>query len=270
MDAVAEYNAKRWAALVGAGAVFTRPYLDLDAASAQQLLDPAGRLGPLQGKRVLCLASGGGQQSVAFVLLDAQVTVVDLAEAQLARDEEAARHYGLTITPQQADMRDLSALPAATFDVVYHPYSINFVPDVRTVFGQVARVIRPGGVYQLMCANPCFAGLLASDWDGQGYPLRRPYVTGMPVHYIDEPWVFRGELPATPIGGPIEYRHTWSELVNGLVDHGFSLIHLQEENLSEPDFSAEPGTNEHFTAVAPPWLWFWAKYGAAPAAQGAT
>jgi hypothetical protein len=68
MDPIAEYNKRRWAALVQANAVFTRPQLDLDEAAARARVDPEGRLGDVRGKRVLCLASGGGQQSVGYPL----------------------------------------------------------------------------------------------------------------------------------------------------------------------------------------------------------
>jgi SAM-dependent methyltransferase len=257
-DPVAEYNATRWAALVRARAIFTQPRLEMDEAAARDLVDPDGRFGDLRGQRVLCLAGGGGQQSAAFTLLGAQVTVVDLAAEQLAQDQAAAAHYGFTVTTLQGDMRDLSPLDGAGFDLVYHPYSINFVPDARTVFRQVAQTLRPGGRYYFNCANPCFAGLMIGEWDGHGYPLRRPYVDGAEIRYADESWVFRGELPAEPISGPVEYRHTLSTLVNGLIEAGFTLNRLQEEFLGTPDFDAEPGTSEHFTSIAPPWLRFWA------------
>src|SRR5687767_12883451 len=178
MDEVAAFNLARWRALAEADALFTRPALNLDAAAARERVDPDGVLGPLEGKRVLCLAGGGGQQSAAFALLDAQVTVVDLSDAQLERDAQVAAHYGVDIEIIQADMRDLSALAANTFDVVQHAYSINFVPDVRPVFEQVARVIRPGGLYSLMFHNPFIHGLNPRSWDGDGYPLRQPYLDG--------------------------------------------------------------------------------------------
>jgi 2-polyprenyl-3-methyl-5-hydroxy-6-metoxy-1,4-benzoquinol methylase len=260
MDTIAQYNQARWAALVQHNAIFTRPRLDLNAQSAREMVDPEGRLDELAGKQVLCLASGGGQQSVAFALLGAQVTVVDLAAEQLQQDVAAAHHYGVAIATVQADMRDLSALPAAAYDLVYHPYSLNFVPEPGAVFAQVARVLRPGGAYYVMCANPAFAGLTAQDWDGNGYPLRHPYADGWRIEYADEPWVFRGESPAETVGGPVEYRHTLSALLNGLLAAGFLLRWLTEENLGEPDFSAPPGSTEHFTAVAPPWLKLWTVY----------
>jgi 2-polyprenyl-3-methyl-5-hydroxy-6-metoxy-1,4-benzoquinol methylase len=129
MDEIARYNIERWKALDDAEALFTRPELHLDPTLAQALLDPERRLGDVVGKAVLCLACGGGQQSVAFALLGAHVTVVDLSDAQLQRDREAAAHYGLDITVLQGDMRDLSALATASFDIVYHPSRALFVAE---------------------------------------------------------------------------------------------------------------------------------------------
>src|SRR5215203_5222740 len=97
MDEVARYNQARWKALVEADALFTRPRLNLDVDSARQMVDSAGRLGDVSGKKVLCLASGGGQQSAAFALLGADVTVFDISAEQLERDREAAAHYGFEI-----------------------------------------------------------------------------------------------------------------------------------------------------------------------------
>ena len=93
MDDVAQFNIRRWQGLVRANAPFTRPLLDLDADSARERVDPEELFGKIAGKTVLCLAGGGGQQSAAFAVLGAWVTVLDLSEAQLGRDREAAAHY---------------------------------------------------------------------------------------------------------------------------------------------------------------------------------
>jgi SAM-dependent methyltransferase len=266
MDEVAAFNQARWQALADADALYTRPALDLDAASARERVDPDGVLGPLEGKRVLCLAGGGGQQSAAFALLGAQVTVVDLSGAQLERDARVAAHYGLDIEIVQADMRDLSALPADAFDVVHHAYSINFVPDVCAVFQQVARVIRPGGTYNLMFANPFVHGVNPRSWDGDGYPLRQPYLDGAPIQSEDEVWVFKrgddasGARARPAIPGPREYRHTLSTVVNGLAEHGFTIRRLADAVSIYPNPDAEPGTWDHFVSIAPPWLIVWCTY----------
>jgi 2-polyprenyl-3-methyl-5-hydroxy-6-metoxy-1,4-benzoquinol methylase len=259
VDEVARYNIERWNALVRANALFTRPQLELDADSAREQVDPDGMLGDVAGKDVLLLAGGGGQQSAAFGLLGARVTVLDIAEGQLERDQQAAAHYGLTITTQPGDMRDLSVFGTASFDLVYHPYSLNFVPDAREVFAQVARVLRPGGMYYVMCANPLAAGLTEHSWNGEGYALRSPYVQGAEIVYEDSDWVY-GRGDHAPIQRPREFRQTLSAVINGLVAQRFMIVQVQEIMAHDASPDAEPGTWDHFTAIMPPWLALWAVY----------
>ncbi|HEV2708145.1 MAG TPA: class I SAM-dependent methyltransferase [Pyrinomonadaceae bacterium] len=254
MDEVAKYNVGRWQALARANVVFTQPRLDLDEESAREYLDPEGRLGDVAGRDVLCLASGGGQQSVAFALLGANVTVVDISAAQLQTDAEAAAHYQLKLNLLEGDMRDLSRLSEQSFDIVWHPYSLNFVPDARAVFREVARVLRVGGLYHFMCANPFFLGLGGKDWNGEGYTLRLPYVDGAEITCQDESWIYREANRSEPISASREYRHTLGTLVDGLVAEGFLVLSLSEQHYGAPDFAAEPGTPVHLSSIAPPWL----------------
>jgi SAM-dependent methyltransferase len=260
MDKVAKHNIERWNALAAAKAIFTRPHLDLDKDSAQSYLDPQKRLGDVFNKNVLCLAAGGGQQSIAFALLGANVTVIDISDAQLKRDAEAAAHYGLSLKLIQGDMRDLSHFERDSFDIVWHPYSLNIVPDARVVFKQVARVLRENGIYYFMCANPFFIGLSGKDWKQDGYRLKLPYVDGAEITIQDETWVYNGENPNVPVVECREHRHNLSTLINGLIEHGFLVLKVSEQNFGEPNFEADPGTSEHFTSIAPPWLIFWAKF----------
>ena len=139
MDELARYNKERWEELAEAGVIYSRPKLDLDAASARAMVDPEGKLGETAGRDVLCLAGGGGQQSAAFGLLGARVTVFDLCETQLQRDREAAAHYGHEVRTVQGDMRDLSCFAAESFDVVWHAHSLTFVPDAGRVFDEHAQ-----------------------------------------------------------------------------------------------------------------------------------
>ena len=260
MDEIAKYNIERWRALVDANALFTRPALNLDPISAHERLDPEGRLGNLAGKDVLCLACGGGQQSAAFALLGANVTVFDLSEAQLQRDAEASTHYGINIKMVQGDMRDLSCFERTAFDIVYHAYSLGFVPDPRIVFQQVARVLRLGGIYHFNCANPFFVGLSEKDWNGEGYTLKQPYTDGAEVGCKDQGWVYDRSQSEAPIQFPREYRHTLSTLMGGLVEQSFMILHVSDYSDFDPNPKAEPGTWDHFVSIAPPWLSFWTTY----------
>lgn len=259
MDDIAKYNQERWEELAKNYALFSRPALDLDPVSAREMVDAEGMMGDVRGKDVLCLASGGGQQSVAIALLGANVTVFDLSATQLQRDLEAAAHYDLHITAIQGDMRDLTTFAERSFDIVWHPYSINFVPDARVVLREVARVLRPNGLYRMMCANPFILGVGEEDWNGEAYPLTQPYADGAELILRDPTWVIEyDDETSTRIQGPREFRHTLSTVVNNLVRLGFVILGTWEHTSDEPD--AEPGTWDHFKSIAPPFLTFWACY----------
>lgn len=258
MDPIRRYNERRWAALVRAQALFTRPVLDLEPASALDLVDPERRLPDLEGRSVLCLASGGGKQSLAFALLGARVTVVDLCEAQLETDRAAAIERRVSIETVHADMRDLSAFSTASFDGVYQPYSLNFVDDPDLVFRQVARVLRPRGWYHVAFANPTALGVSSTDWTGAGYPIRADYHDPGPVDARDESWVFReGPPDSTEVPPPREYRHTWSRVVNALAGNGFAITHVSEPRPGGDEDG--PGTWPHFARHLPPWFELWTR-----------
>jgi SAM-dependent methyltransferase len=179
----------------------------------------------------------------------------------LARDEQAASHFGLTVAAVQADMRDLSALDAGAFEVVYQPYSINFMPDVQVVFQEVARLLQPGGRYQLQFVNPFTLGVNPRAWTGDGYLLQQPYQDGAPLTAADEGWVYAPSDAAGPDAGappaappPREYRHGLGTVVNCLTAHGFSISRLTEQASIYPDPAAAPATWDHFVAYAPPWI----------------
>jgi ubiquinone/menaquinone biosynthesis C-methylase UbiE len=259
MDSVYRFNRDRWEALVDAEALFTRPWLNETQGSSRQRLDPAGRLGDLNDKDVLCLAGGGGQQSVALALNGSRVSVFDISEGQLQRDLEAARHYGYAVSTFQGDMRDLNVFQSGVFDIVCQPYSLNFVPDCRDVFAQVARVLRSGGLYTFWAANPFAAGLGTHSWNGHAYEITKLYEQGAVIDYKDEAWVFPRDSSATRPNGPREYRHLLSTLFNGLIDSGFALLHMAEETGHERIGDLVPGQWDHFAAVAPPWLSFLAR-----------
>jgi SAM-dependent methyltransferase len=263
MDGLIDYNKARWEELARANVEYSQPYLHLDATSARAVVDQHGILGDVAGRKVLCLASGGGQQSAAFGLLGAQVTVLDLSETQLHRDRVAADHYGLDVRIIQGDMRDLSALPSDEFDVVWQSYSINFIPDVTPVFQEVARVIRPAGRYYLQFANPFTHFSLDEDaWDGKGYPLKYHYVDGQEVTGLNPNWrywdVRTEEGKRVKVKSPREFRHTLGTVINGLSREGFAILGAWEDDSGDPD--AKPGTWEHFTSIAPPWLSLWATH----------
>ncbi len=256
MDDLARHNRQRWNGLAAAGVQYSRPWLDLNETNARERVDPNGLLGELRGKRVLCLAAGGGQQSAAFGLLGADVTVFDLSDEMLARDEAAARHYGLAVRTIQGDARDLSLLAGNDFDVVWQAHSLSFIPEIDRLYDSVVRVLRPGGVYHLSSCNPLAYGA-DERWTGTGYMLREGYVEGAEAVCGDGCWdIVDGQGRAKRVAGPREFRHTLTATMNGLIGRGFVFLDVHEEPLGRPE--AEPGSWDHFCSIAPPWLVIWA------------
>lgn len=255
MDDLANYNKNRWEALAQARVAYSRPFLDLTPENALAALDPdpvfvGSPFSQVAGKNVLCLAGGGGQQTAVFGILGANVTVLDLTETQLARDHEAAAHHGYTIRALQGDMRDLSAFDADSFDVVWQPYSINFVPDAAQVLRQVGRIIRPGGFYHVQFANP-FWSMDADAWLPQGYPVKQPYISGQQLLFSSATWKFEDEQGNQHrIEGPHEFLHTYGQIVNTLAQTGFIILGLREGPEGNPQ--AAPGTWDHLVTVIPP------------------
>lgn len=238
-DEAVAINRRHREKMVEEGCGYTIPWLDLDVALIRQYakgqLDPVPELSlamyPLsvfldvEGKDVLCLAAGGGQQSAVFALLGARVTVVDLAEGQLEGDRKAAAHYGYEVTTIQADMRDLSCLEDSSFDTVYGT-GMSYVPDIRPVYSEVARLLRTGGIYRVDFSNPALDFV---EWDGRAYCITRPYSTR--VNQRED--------------GAIEFRHYMNEVFNGLIAEGFFIQQVHETPHYLQDTQAPPGSWTH-------------------------
>ena len=222
-DEVAVANQRLWEDEVKKGCGYTIPWLDLDISVLRQYADgkreflpepltcvyPPSVLADVEDKDVLCLASGGGQQSAVFGLLGARVVVVDLAEGQLEGDGTAAAHYGYEVTAIHADMRDLSCIDDDAFDIVYQADSMSYVPDVREVYGEVARILRTGGIYRVVHSQPAIHSVA---WDDNAYRITKPYADR--VNRRDD--------------GGIEFRHYMADILNGLIDLGFSIQRVVE------------------------------------------
>jgi SAM-dependent methyltransferase len=246
-DEAGAINKRHWERMVREGCGFTQPWLDLDPAVlaqfAQGNLDPVppplidvyppGLLAGVRGRDVLCLASGGGQQSAVFSLLGARVTVVDLAEGQLEKDRAAATHYGYEVSTICSDMRDLSAIPDRSFALVFQAPSMAYVPDVGPVYAEVHRVLRPGGLYRVSFSNPATEFVDWNSWDGHGYRLTVPYTERVERD---------GEH------GSIQFRHYLAEIFNGLVGAGFAIreVHDSPQYLLPENAHARPGTWDHW------------------------
>ena len=107
----------------------------------------------LDGLKILCLASGGGQQAPVLAAAGADVTVTDISRKQLEQDKKVAERDGLTLK-QFKDMSDLSDFEDEYFDIVVNPVSNLFVKDVNLVWNEISRVLKNRGILISGFTNP--------------------------------------------------------------------------------------------------------------------
>jgi len=162
----------------------------------------------LAGAAVLCLASGGGQQGPVLAAAGAAVTVFDNSPRQLGRDEEVAAREGLAIRTVLGDMRDLSAFPDASFDVVFNPVSNVFCPELAPVWRESFRVLRPGGILLVGFLNPdvFIFDVVALERGELVVRYRLPF---------SSPGLPEAEREQYHADGPAEFSHSLTEQISG-------------------------------------------------------
>jgi len=245
---VHDHNRRAWDQRARDGKRFTRPASPDALFNPMKTVDGVGWLtgrDTVAGKRLLALGAGGGKHAAIYAAAGARVTVVDISQAMLELDTRVARERSLDITPVRASMDDLSALGDRLFDIVIHPVSTCYVPNVAPVYAQVARVMKPGGVYISQHKQP--VSMQASV---------KPSPTGR-VYEITEPCDRTGPLPSVTGSlhreeGTIEYLHTWEQLVGHMCRAGFVIEQLMEPRHGDP--KAKPGTFEHRSRWVPPYV----------------
>ena len=96
------------------------------------------------GERVLDVAAGNGNATLAAARRFADVTSTDYVGALLERGRERAAADRLPVTFQEADAE---ALPFAdgSFDVVLSTFGVMFTPNQERAAAEMSRVLRRGG-----------------------------------------------------------------------------------------------------------------------------
>lgn len=180
----------------------------------------------LSGCRVLCLASGGGQQGPLLAAAGARVTVFDNCPAQLDRDRQVAERENLSISLEQGDMRDLSRFASGSFDLIFHPVSNCFIDTIRPVWDGCFRVLRSGGVLLSGFCNPLTYIFDLREWD-EHKNLEVRYT----IPYSDLEQLDKEQLEdVIKKGEPLEFGHSLEDQIGGQIDAGFVITGFFEDN----------------------------------------
>ena len=105
------------------------------------------------GERVLDVAAGNGNATLAAARRFAHVTSTDYVPALLDGGRRRADAEGLSVTFEFADAEALP-YPAASYDVVLSTFGVMFAPDHATAAAELLRVCRIGGRIGLASWTP--------------------------------------------------------------------------------------------------------------------
>jgi SAM-dependent methyltransferase len=232
---IVEYNARAWDEAVKERSEWTIPVGPgvITAARGGEwkiLLTPTKPIPrtwfpqELRGVRVLCLASGGGQQGPVLAAAGAAVTVFDNSPRQLAQDRMVAQRENLRIVTEQGDMADLSRFADGSFDLIVHPVSNLFVSAVRPVWNEAFRVLRSGGDLLAGFCNPAMFIFDMAQADEGVLEVRHklPY-SDLTDLTAEERQRYVDDLQ------PLEFGHTLDDQIGGQLDAGFVLTGFYED-----------------------------------------
>jgi ubiquinone/menaquinone biosynthesis C-methylase UbiE len=196
------------------------------------------------GERVLDVAAGNGNATLAAARRFADVTSTDYVPALLDKGRERARAEGLSVRFQVADAE---ALPFddGSFDVVLSTFGVMFAPDQRQAAHEILRVLRPGGRVGLANWTPQgFIGRLFKVIGAHVPPpagLKSPALWGTEAHLAE---LFDGaEIRCERRLFNFRYRSAahWVQVFRdfyGPTLKAFAALDAQEQHALEDDISA--------------------------------
>ena len=184
-------------------------------------LIPLSWLGEVKGKRVLGLASGGGQQMPVLSAMGAKCTCLDYSAKQLESETLVAKREGYEIELVQADMSKPLPFEDESFDLIVHPVSNNYIEDVYPLWKECFRILKKGG--RIVSGLDIGTNYITDEKEEQilfGLPFN-------PLHNEEQ----MKTLIEDDCG--IQFSHTIEEQIGGQLKAGLRLIDLFEDTNEE-------------------------------------
>ncbi len=182
---------------------------------------PHDWFGGLRGKKLLGLASGGGQQMPIFCALGAECTVLDYSDMQLESERIVAKREGYDINVVKADMTQSLPFADESFDLIFHPVSNCYVEEVKPIWKECYRILKKGGV--LMAGFDTGINFAVDESESK-------IVNTLPFNPLKNEEQAR-QLRETDCG--IQFSHTLEEQIGGQLEAGFILTHIYDDTNGE-------------------------------------
>lgn len=145
------------------------------------------------GSRVLDVAAGNGNASLAAARRFCDVTSTDYVPSLLEAGQRRAESEGQSIEFREADAENLP-FADASFDVALSTFGVMFTPDQERAASEMLRVVRPGGRIGLANWTP-------ASFIGQLFKTLGRYLPPPPGVLSPALWGTRGRLEELFAGG---------------------------------------------------------------------
>ncbi|MXX02768.1 MAG: class I SAM-dependent methyltransferase [Gemmatimonadetes bacterium] len=168
--------------------------------------------GSVEGKDVAVVGSGDNHAVFALAGMKAHVTSIDISERQLETASARADQLGLSIDFVRADATDLHAIVDSSFDLVCSTNGFFvWIADLRAVYGEVFRILKPGGFYVFYDVHP----------------FQRPWTDRTLSIEVDKPYWQTGPIRDEK-EDTFEFNWTMADLLNPGADAGLVLRRILE------------------------------------------
>ncbi len=180
-------------------------------------------LGEVTGRDVLEIGSGAGQCSRWVLGHGGRPVAIDVSMRQLQHSRRLDLEHGVVVPSLCASAAGLP-FRDASFDVVFSAFgALQFVADAPALVGDVARVLRPGGVFAFSVTHPT-RWMFPDDPGEEGLVASQSYWDRTPYVEVDD------ETGQTRY---VEHHRTIGDWVAALTRHGLRLTALLEPQWPE-------------------------------------
>jgi len=200
---------------------------------ANHKIVPSSWIKNVKGKKILCLASTGGQQAPLLAAAGGNVTVFDISNKQLAQDITVARKENLDICIMQGSLTDLSCFDSSVFDIIIHPVSNNFIENIQYVWNECFRILRPKGMLLSGFANP-IVFLFDHDLEDQGILQMKYKVPYSDLYQLPKKRLER----KIKLKKPLCFGHSLENQIGGQLKAGFLISDFLEDYNKDGDLLA--------------------------------
>ncbi|MDH5447956.1 MAG: methyltransferase domain-containing protein [Candidatus Bathyarchaeota archaeon] len=179
-------------------------------------------LGDVEGKDILEVGCGGGQNAIVLAKWGARSVGLDISEEQIKYARRLARKHTVRVQFYVGNMEGMDMLNDESFDIVLSSCAIGYSENYGQAFSEAFRVLRRGGLFVFCVVHP-----IANRGRAVKYGRRKMWGIGSYFDRRRRTWTWKFDGTAAKFCG---YHRTLQDYFNSLVSAGFIV-----EKILEPE-----------------------------------